>query len=868
MAFPLSPHARQLDTMVTLRSDVPAVAAPKREEGRIPPEYWRTTTDQIRGLLGADEDGLSSAQSRGRLEAVGPNILFHKPPRRLIVDLVRRLGNPLVLMLLAASVVAGATGEVTSFVMIVAMILLSTILDTVQERRAEATAAALRESIALTARTLRDGAVVTRPVRELVPGDVVKLSAGDLVPADGLVLSANAAQVNQAALTGEPFPVEKSPEADPDASLAEARNLLLHGSSVIGGSATMLVVQTGDRTHFGGIARSLADEQPPTAFERGIHKLGLLIVRMTIFLVLFVILAHLALGRPPLESFLFAMALAVGLTPELLPMIMTIGLARGAQRMAAAKVVVKRLSAIHDLGEMDILCTDKTGTLTEARIMMTGHPGIDGVDNERVFELAAVNARFESGLRSPLDEALLAHTGLRPLAGWQKLDERPFDFERRRVSVLAELQGERIEVLKGAPETILSLCDRAEGPDGGIVPLDAALKARLTKLHDDRAAEGLRLLGIAWKAAPGRTRIETDDDDHLIFVGFWLFLDPPKASSAGAIGRLEAAGIRTKVISGDAAVAVQHLMDALGRPSSSILTGDEIAALDDQALAVRAGETDLFARVTPDQKLRIVRALQARGHIVGFLGDGINDAPAIRAADVGLSVEGATDVAREAADMILLAPDLAVLADGVAEGRRTYANILKYIRMGTSSNFGNMLTMALASLFLPFLPLTPVQILLNNMLYDLSQTGIPFDSAESHDLAEPHGWDMRGLVRFTLVMGPLSSLFDIATFAALIALFHADVPTFRAAWFIESMATQILVVFVIRTSAPIWRQHPHRLLVATAGLCLATAVALPFLPIAPALGFVAPALPILAATAALVVAYLLSAEALKRVVLR
>ncbi|PJG46699.1 magnesium-translocating P-type ATPase [Sphingobium sp. LB126] len=833
-----------------------------------PMEFWHSTAAELTTLLQTSDGGLSSAEARNRLATIGPNILFQKAPRQLTADLARRLGNPLVLMLLAASVVAGLTGEMTSFVLIVAMVFLSTALDTIQERRAEATAAALRESIALTARTVRDGAAVPLAVGDLVPGDVVLLSAGDLVPADGIVLSSNVAQVNQAALTGEAFPVEKSPKIEPGASMAEASNLLLHGSSMIGGSATMLVVQTGDKTHFGGIARSLGDTQLPTAFERGIHKLGLLIVRMTIFLVLFVILAHLALGRPPVESFLFAMALAVGLTPELLPMIMTIGLARGAQRMAGAKVVVKRLSAIHDLGEMDILCTDKTGTLTEARIVMTGHPGIDGTDSERVFELAAVNARFESGLRSPLDDALLAHTAHHPLRDWQKLDERPFDFERRRVSVLAEWQGKRIEIVKGAPETILDLCTQAEAADGTVIPLDAALKKQLSDLHDTNAREGLRLLGIAWKAAQGRERIETDDDDHLIFAGFCLFLDPPKSSAAAAIARLEASGIHTKVISGDAAAAVEHLMSALDRPASRCLSGDEIAALDDQALAVRVEETDLFARVTPDQKLRIVRALQTRGHIVGFLGDGINDAPAIRAADVGLSVDGATDVAREAADMILLAPDLAVLADGVAEGRRTYANILKYIRMGTSSNFGNMLTMALASLFLPFLPLTPVQILLNNMLYDLSQTGIPFDSAENRDLASPHGWDMRGLVRFTVIMGPLSSLFDIATFAALIAIFHVDVPTFRTAWFIESMATQILVVFVIRTSAPMWRQHPHRILVATAGLCLMTAVALPFLPVAAMLGFAAPAVSILAVTATLVAAYLLSAEGLKRVALR
>lgn len=867
MAFPISLHRPRRERDEPVSDDV-AGGMKNRDASAVPSQYWRSPIIQIWAKLNTSEKGLSSAEARRRLTVTGSNELFEKAGRRLPADLARRLGNPLVLMLLAASAIAGVTGDMPSFIIILAMVLLSTTLDTVQERRAQATAKALKQSIALTARTVRDGRAVSLPVRELVPGDVLLLSAGDLVPADGLVLTANAAQVNQAVLTGEPFPVEKKPGEDMAASMDDASNLLLHGSSMMGGSATMLVVQTGSRTHFGAIARSLNEQQPPTAFEQGIHKLGLLIVRLTIFLVLFVLLARLALGRPPLESFLFAMALAVGLTPELLPMIMTIGLARGAQRMAAARVIVKRLSAIHDLGEMDILCTDKTGTLTEARITMTAHPGIDGNDSERVLELAAVNARFETGLRSPMDDALLSHTGAHPLTGWNKIDERPFDFERRRVSVLADKDEERLEIVKGAPETVLGLCDSAEAADGSIVGLDDSLRTRLQAMQERHAGEGLRLLGIAWKPAAGRTRIETDDDAHLIFAGFCLFLDPPKVSAAHAIKRLESTGVRVKVISGDSVAAVLHLMKALGTRPSTILSGEEVARLDDSALQVRADGTDLFARITPDQKLRIVRALRARGHRVGFLGDGINDAPAIRAADVGLSVDGATDVAREAADMILLAPDLSVLFEGVAEGRRTFANIMKYIRMGTSSNFGNMLTMALASLFLPFLPLTAIQILLNNMLYDLSQTGIPFDRVEKQDLQGPKSWKVRDLMRFTMIMGPLSSLFDIATFAALLAIFHADVPTFRSAWFIESMATQILVVFVIRTSAPFWSQRPHSALLVTTGVCLATALAMPFLPTAPTLGFRGPSASILCATILLVAAYLFAAEQLKRLALR
>lgn len=834
-----------------------------------PAAFWQSAPDDVLQRVNATRTGLSSAEAAARLQRDGPNTIGGARRRHPLTNMLRKLANPLVAILLVAAVIAGATGDAASFAIIVIVVILSTALDLVQEHRAEATAEALTRSIALHASVLRDGKVIDLPASMIVAGDVVLLCAGDLVPADGIVLAANGAQVNEAMLTGEAYPVEK--QVDPALAAttpADARNALFHGASLIGGTATMLVVETGARTRFGAIAASLSGAEPPTAFERGIHKLGVLIARLTVFLVLFVLLAHLALGRPPLQSFLFAMALAVGLTPELLPMIMTVSLARGAQRMAAARVVVKRLSAIHDLGQMDILCTDKTGTLTEANIALIGHPGIDGEDDERVAELAAVNARFETGLKSPLDEALLLHATPERISGWRKLDERPFDFERRRVSVLAEQEGERIEIVKGAPETLLALCTRAQDRSGGLVPLDDVMRARLHTLLEDRAAQGLRALAVAWKPAEGQDKIGADDEQALVFVGFCIFVDPPKASAAGAVARLEAAGIRVKVISGDASAVVQHLVAALALPVDGVLTGEEIANLNDLALAARVEAVDLFARVTPDQKTRIVRALKARGHTVGFIGDGINDAPAIRAADIGLSVDGATDVAREAADMILLAPDLNVLADGVAEGRRTYANILKYIRMGTSSNFGNMLTMALASLVLPYLPLTAAQVLLNNLIYDLSQVGIPFDRADGEDLARPHGWDMPALVRFTAIMGTLSSLFDIATFGLLLWVYHVDIATFRAAWFIESMATQILVVFIIRTARPVWASRLHPVLTATALAGLAAAVMLPFLPWAGVLGFAAPGAPALGAIALLVLAYLLGAELLKRFALR
>ncbi|WP_404710398.1 magnesium-translocating P-type ATPase [Sphingomonas sp. MMS24-J13] len=827
--------------------------------------FWQSPAAQLLHDLDARPEGLTEQEAAARLIRFGPNEIVAVRHRRFIVDVLRRLANPLIAILLFASAVAGATGDVASFVIIVSMVLLSTFLDIVQERRAEATAAALKQSIALTTRVLRGGGSREIAVREIVPGDVVLLTAGDLVPADGLVLAANAAQVNQAMLTGEAYPVEKSAAPNPQSTIADAPNALLHGSSMVGGAATMLVVETGSRTRFGAIAKSLSKAPPPTAFERGIHKLGILIVRLTIFLVLFVLLTHIALGRPALQSFLFAMALAVGLTPELLPMIVTIALARGARRMAAGQVVVKRLSAIHDFGQMDVLCTDKTGTLTEARIVMVAHPGIGGADNERVAELAAVNARFETGLKSPLDDALLLHGAAHSLDGWSKLDERPFDFERRRVSVLAQNAGRRIEIVKGAPETILALSTQAEMDDGTLVPLDRPLRDRMEVLYGKYAAQGLRLLGVAWKAAEGRDKIEEDDDTGLVFAGYCVFIDPPKASASQAVARLEAAGVSIKVISGDAAIVIEHVVKALNIPVTGVLTGEELEGLSDIALAAKIEGVDIFARVTPDQKMRIVRALQTRGHTVGFMGDGINDAPAIHAADVGLSVDGATDVAREAADIILLAPDLGVLADGVAEGRRTYANIMKYIRMGTSSNFGNMLSMALASLVLPFLPLTAVQVLLNNLLYDLSQIGIPLDTADPADVCRPRTWDMRALVRFTAIMGPLSSVFDIATFALLLKVFHVGVAEFRAAWFIESMATQILVIFSIRTAGPFWKIRPHPALIVSALVCLGIALVIPFLPFAAIFGFAAPSPMVMGAITLLVIVYLALAEVLKGV---
>ncbi|WP_439548998.1 HAD-IC family P-type ATPase [Falsiroseomonas sp.] len=647
-------------------------------------------------------------------------------------------------------------------------------------------------------------------------------------------------------------------------SPAEAFNAVFPGTAIVAGSATMLVVATGRATRLGAVAASLALRRPPTAFQKGLHGLGVLILRLTAFLVLFVLLAHLDFHRPPLESFLFAVALAVGLTPELLPMVTTVTLSRGAMRMARQQVVVKRLAAIHDLGAMDVLCTDKTGTLTEAKIILADATGPDGAPSSRVLDLAALNAGLATGVPTTLDAAILSANP--PAPGWRVLAEAPFGFERRRSSLLCERGDERILVVKGAPEAVLAACTSTEGPDGARLPMTEAVRAGLLARAVVRGGEGFRLLGVAWRPMPEGDTIEGPESEaDLVFSGFCAFLDPAKPSAAAAIARLGALGVRVKIVSGDAAPVLLHVVTFLGLPCKGLLTGEEIEALDHPGLVARVEEVDLYARVSPDQKRRVILALKARGHTVGFIGDGINDAPAIHAADAGLSVEGATEVARAAADLILLAPDLGVLADGVEEGRRTYANIMKYVRMGTSSNFGNTFSMAAASLLIPFLPLLPAQILLNNLLYDLSEMGIPFDAVEAEDVARPHGWDMAAVLRFTLVMGPLSSVFDFVTFGILLWGFGATPEEFRTAWFIESMATQVLVIFLIRTHGRAWKATaPHPTLIATSLSALAVAFALALGPLAPMLGFAPLSGVLLAVIAALVLGYLVAAEALKR----
>ena len=790
--------------------------------------------------------GLSHSEAASRLVQYGPNLLRKAQGQAALLQFLAQFKNPLVLILLVASAITGITGDATGALIIGTIVVMSVTLDFVQAYRAGQAAERLALQVAVTTRVLRDGSELDVPVSDVVPGDMVLLSAGDLVPADAEMVEAKDFFVSQAQLTGEPYPVEKAPltaEQSQEGGQTrvawdpESRNAVFMGSSVVSGSARIEIMRTGGSTALGQIAQSLAEKAPPTSSELGTRQFGLLIMRFTMVLVLFTLLVNLALHRDLIESFLFAVALAVGLTPELLPMVVSVTLTRGALRMAALKVIVKRPSAIQDMGAMDVLCTDKTGTLTEARIRLERHVDVSGANSEQVLQLAYLNSFFESGLKSPLDDAILAHAE-QDASGWTKVDEVPFDFERRRVSVLLERDGARRLIVKGAPEDLLRLCSSCESSNGSSEPMDAALLQRANAVFDGLGEEGFRVLGIAWRdVAIDHSHAVVSDESALVFAGFAAFLDPPKASAAAALKAMANSGVAVKIVTGDNERVTRHVCTELGVPIIGVLTGTEVAAMNDDALRARAAQANLFCRVTPAQKNRIILALKACGHVVGYLGDGINDAPSLHTADVGISVDSAVDVAKQAAAMILLENDLMVLHAGILEGRRTFGNVMKYIMMATSSNFGNMFSMAAATLFLPFLPMLPLQILLNNLLYDVSEITLPMDHVDTEDLAAPKRWDMGFIRNFMLTIGPISSLFDFLTFYVLLHLFDAHESLFRTGWFVESMATQVLVIFVIRTRRLPWRSRAHPWLTATSLGVVATAMALPFTPLAPYLGF-------------------------------
>jgi len=834
-------------------------------------EIWKEPVDRLLAQLVTTTVGLDAREVQSRLGTFGSNDPASVKRLPLWLQFLSLFRNLLVIILLLACGLSAATGDVASFVIVVTIVTMSMTIDFVQEVRAQNAVEALRRSVAVQATVRRNGASVSIPIDQLVPGDIVELIAGDLVPADSRLLESRDLFINQALLTGEPYPAEKqaSDASSGAESPAGASNAVFAGTSVISGTATIVVCRTGGRSALGHLAASLVEKPPATDFAVGIRRFGLLIMRLTVLMVLFVLVVNISFHRPVLESLMFGLALAVGLTPELLPMIVTVTLARSALEMSKRKVIVKRLTAIHDLGAVNVLCTDKTGTLTEATIKLMRAIDGRGAESKAVYADAYINSQFETGMKSPLDQAILSAHPF-DMAGWKKIDEVPFDFERRRVSVLVEHGAERRLIVKGAPEDLLGLSRRYQDVDGNVLPLDPETRRSFEATLNGLGAQGYRALGIASRVVDANQQTAAiSDESDLIFSGFAVFLDPPKASAGATIQAMTAAGISVKVLTGDNELVTRHVFAQIGVPVTGVLTGDALTGLSDEALIGQLPRVNLFCRVNPQQKLRILLALKRLGNVVGFLGDGINDAPALHAADVGISVDGAADVARAAADLILLEHDLSVVRDAVVCGRTTVQNVSKYVLMGSSSNFGNMFSMAGAALILPFLPMLPIQILLNNLLYDISEIAIPFDQVDEEAIALPVKWDIKFIERFMLVFGPISSVFDFVTFYVLLYSFGAGEMLFQTGWFIESITTQVLVVFAIRTRRSLFRSRPHLFLVAMAFGVIAVAIALPLLPtVGRWFGFVVPPPLFFVFLIGATLAYLAIVEVTKRIFYR
>ncbi|MCX8182547.1 MAG: magnesium-translocating P-type ATPase [Candidatus Methanomethyliaceae archaeon] len=799
--------------------------------------------EQLFSQLGSSPSGLSSEKASELLELYGPNEITKKKRRSALSSFLSHIRNPLVIILLIAGTIAGFVGEVTNAIIIYTIVALSVSLSFYQESKAEKAAESLQRLVATTATVIRDDVRQEIPVSKVVPGDVILLAAGDLVPADARVLSAKDFFVDQSALTGESFPVEKFSEPiPPTASIVDWKNFIFMGTSVVSGSCTAIVVRTGNRTEFGRIAKTLLKPAPDTEFQRGLRRFGTLIMQTTFSLVIFVFFVLALLKEDPLQSLLFAVALAVGLTPELLPMILTINLSRGAVEMSKKGVIVKRLASIQNFGNMDVLCTDKTGTLTENRVTLILHVNIDGEDDEKVFLYSYLNSLFQTGLRSPLDDAVLAHKPMDVLR-YKKVDEVPFDFTRRRVSVIVDFEGERLFITKGAPEDISAVCSYYESR-GHVLDKTSEVERKIQQKFRELSEEGYRVLALSYKRLKdAKTRYSIADESDMVFLGFIAFLDPPKESARDSVKLLEKAGIKLKILTGDNEIVTKKICKELGIEVEGVVLGSELPNISDEALSVLVEKANIFARLTPAQKNRVINTLRYNGHVVGFLGDGINDAPSMKVADVGISVNNAVDVAKESADIILLNKDLTVLNEGVIEGRKTFGNTMKYILMAISSNFGNMFSAAGASIFLPFLPMLPIQILLNNFLYDVSEFAITTDRVDEEYMQTPKRLNITIIRRFMVYFGGISSLFDFLTFFLLLTVFAAwDKPAlFQTAWFIESLCTQTLVVFVIRTRrTPFYRSLPSRALLLTTLSIVLFAISLPLTIVGSWFGFVAP----------------------------
>jgi Mg2+-importing ATPase len=799
--------------------------------------FWSLTGEELMHQLATGTHGLTGAEARRRLTSYGPNTLKAGGRANTIALLLAQFKSPLILILLGASLLSYFLNQPVDALIIVAIVCLSGLLGFWQEKKASDAVRMLLALVRIEARVWRDGVARDVPAEEVVPGDVCALNAGDVIPGDSLILESKDLYVDQAALTGESFPAEKfSGVLRETTSLDERTNSLFMGTHVISGSATALVVRTGAATEFGKVSERLKLKPAESAFEQGVRRFGYLLTEVTLLLVVAMFGITVYLQRPVIDSFLFALALAVGLIPELLPAIISINLAVGAVRMARRRVVVKQLASIENFGQMDVLCADKTGTLTEGVVRLHAALDVEGEESERALLYASINSSFETSFTNPIDEAIRAR-GSFDFDGYTKADEVPYDFIRKRLSVLVAKDGEHLMVTKGALTNVLEVCASVE-TGGSVVENTDEVRAQIRERFEELSGQGFRTLGLAYKQTGVSAQITKEDEAGMTFLGFLVFSDSPKAGIGQTINRLKELGVTLKIVTGDnAPVAASLARQVLGF-EPKVLTGANLRQMSDPALLSSVGATDVFAEVEPNQKERIINALRKAGHTVGFLGDGINDAPALHAADVGISVNSAADVAKEAATIVLLEKDLGVLVDGVCEGRTTFANTLKYVYVTTSANFGNMFSMAGAALFLPFLPLLPKQILLNNFLTDFPAMTIATDHVDPELVRRPRRWDIKFIRDFMLVFGIVSSAFDFLTFALLFFVLRVSAVQFRTAWFVESVMTELLVLTVLRTWNPFYRSRPSRALLISTALVFAITLALPYSPLNGMLGFV------------------------------
>ena len=830
---------------------------------KILPSFWNLPTEKLLEQLHSSPQGLTTPESQKRLIQYGANSLKQKRKSHTFSLLLNQFKSPIILILMGAAILSSFLGDIINSLIILAIVLFSGLLGFWQERGAADAIAKLLAMVEVKARILRDGKLKDIPLDEVVPGDIVQVSAGDNIPGDCLILESQTLSIDEATLTGETYPVAKNVGVLPtETGLSQRTNSLLIGTHVVSGSATAVVVHTGKMTEFGKISERLKLRPPETEFETGIRKFGYFLLEITLTLVALIFAANVYLQRPVLDSFMFSLALAVGLTPQLLPVIVSINLAHGAKQMAKKQVIVKHLPAIENFGSMNVLCSDKTGTLTDGQVNIKSALDVNGQESDRVLFYAYLNAAMESGYINPIDEAIRSHKSF-DISAYQKLGEIPYDFNRKCLSILLAKGDEKLLVTKGSLINILDICTDVEQEEGKTIEL-APMRSQIQQRAEDLGSQGFRILGVAYRQLT-TDKLDPKDETNLTFLGYLALYDPPKSDIKGTIADLARLGVTLKMITGDSHAVATSIAQQVGLEQTKVLTGSDLQKMSAGALLHQVDQVNVFAEVEPNQKERIIVALKRSGNVVGYLGDGINDASALYAADVGISVDTAVDVAKEAADIVLMQKDLNVLLGGIKSGRTTFANTLKYVFMATSANFGNMFSMAGISLFLPFLPLLPKQILLTNLLTDFPEMTIASDRVDREQVSKPRRWDIRFIRNFMLVFGLLSSVFDYLTFAALLFLLHADQAQFRTGWFMESVISASMIVLVIRTHQSILKSRPSRpLFFATIAIVIITLI-FPYTPIAGILGFEPLPLEFLLVLALIVGLYIFCAENVKRV---